>query len=179
MACPPILKLCKGCWTTNAGSETELYLIDIKNVDKNTIVGATSGYITGASFSADWVKIELTKNSAFSTQTKETNVTNGGGLHTVSIQVTLPFREVDKRNAIASYSAGLRDLWIATKDGNGKGWLYGYERGLNLTNIQIQSSEDLNTGSQYVLTFTGMENQESHGIDLDLILNNLDDDCTA
>lgn len=149
MACSTITGISKGC-DNNRGSITALYIADQSSVTGTTVA---AGVITGITMSASstFEAIEFNRNAGNYTEDMAVELVNGATIWNQTVNVTLPRREVAKRNAIMLLAEGQRELAIIVKDGNG---LYWYFPEMILTVNGGGSGENRAAGSMYTLGFT-------------------------
>lgn len=156
MACENITEgVAKGC-DNNMGGLTEIYITDLVNVQSVT---ETSGHITGftmaGSPAAVFYRFEFNKNTSSFEENEPINVENGSAYYEQKVMLTIPRRDVTKRNAIKVLAQ--RDLAIIVKDGNGIYWYVGKESGALLTELTSGSGVAKADGSKYTLTFIAEE----------------------
>lgn len=160
-----------GCHN-NIGSISQILI-----APEEFITGGTysSGTITAIAMSAgtSFVEYQFNKNSASYTEVAGIDLAVGSTLHTTTTTLTIPRREVAKRNALALISAGQRNLIILIKDGNGLYWMQGYDTtentGANLTGLDGGVGATKGEGSNYVLTFLSEASVQMPEVDSSII----------
>jgi hypothetical protein len=138
----------------NIGSVTKLYLTDFDNVVSVTETGGTVSAITMASASY-FYEFEFNRNSASLQEDLTKSVEAGSAFFTQTVTVTIPRRDVQKRNTLALLTT--RDLAVIVKDGNGFYWLIGRTNGAYLSEQTSTSGTTKADGSNYVLTLIAEE----------------------
>jgi hypothetical protein len=168
MACNTSLtSILKSC-DNNVGGLTTFLIAPSEFVTGTTV---SAGTITAISMSgaSQFVEFQFNKNSANYTEEAAIDLTNGSTYYTETVTLTIPRREVDKRNAIALIAAGQRDLKIIVKDGNGLYWYIGYANSANLTGLSEGSGAAKADGSKYTLTFVAEEPELMYSVDSTII----------
>ena len=157
----------KGC-ENNIGGLTDFYIAPATFVTGMT---ASTGTITGIqmSGSSKFVAFEFNKNTGNYTEVGNINLQNGSTFYTQTVNLTIPRREVAKRNAIALIAEGQRDLKIIVRDGNGIYWMVGYAESANLTATGEGSGTAKADGSKYTLTFVAEEPEQMPVVDSNII----------
>jgi hypothetical protein len=168
MACNTSLtSILKSC-DNNVGGLTSFYIAPSEFVSASTV---TAGEVTAITMSgaSTFVEFQFNKNSASYTEEAAIDLTNGSTYYTETVTLTIPRRDVDKRNAIALIAAGQRDLKIIVKDGNGIYWFVGYANSANLTALAEGSGAAKADGSKYTLTFVAEEPELMYTVDSAII----------
>ena len=147
-----ILKDC----SNNIGGVLKFYIAPSEFVLATT---ASTGTITAISMSgtSKFVEYQFNKNSASYVEEAGISLENGSLFYTTTATLTLPRREVAKRNSIALVASGLRDVKIIMKDANDLYWYCGYQNSANLTGVGEGSGVAKGDGSKYLLTFLAEE----------------------
>lgn len=138
----------------NIGGLTKLYLTDFDNVTAFTQSGGTVSSITMAA-TTKFYEFEFNRNSATYTEDLVKSVEAGSALFEQTITVTIPKRDVTKRNTLALLTQ--RDLAVIIKDSNGLYWYPGEIEGVYLSESTSTSGTAKADGSNYVLTLKGFE----------------------
>jgi hypothetical protein len=138
----------------NIGSLTHVYLTDFDNVVTVTESGGTVSAITMASASY-FYEFEFNRNSASLQEDLTKSVEAGSAFFTQTVTMTIPRRDVAKRNVLALLTQ--RDLAVIVKDGNGFYWLIGRTDGAYLSEQTSTSGATKADGSNYVLTLIAEE----------------------
>jgi len=149
MACTTITAISKGC-DNNRGSIVALYIADQENVTGTTVTAGTISAIA-MSGSVDFVTVEFNRNAGNYTEDMALELVNGATIWNQTVNITLPRREVAKRNSIMLLAEGQRELALIAKDGNG---LYWYFPEMILTANGGGSGENRAAGSSYTLGFS-------------------------
>ena len=145
----------------NIGGLTKLYLTDFDNVVSLASAGGTISTITLATASK-FYEFEFNRNSATFTEDLVKSVEAGSALFEQTVTVTIPRRDVQKRNTLALLTQ--RDLACIVKDSNGFFWYPGETEGLYLSEATSTSGTAKADGSNYVLTLKGFEVDRSQGV---------------
>lgn len=138
----------------NVGGITKLYLTDWANVTSYTESGGTVSAITMASASY-FYEFAFNRNSATYQEDLVKSVEAGSALFEQTITVTIPRRDVNKRNTLKLLTQ--RDLAVVIKDSNGIYWVPGLTEGVYLGESTSTSGTAKADGSNYVLTLKGFE----------------------
>lgn len=138
----------------NMGGVTKLYLADWDDVDTITESGGTVSAIAMTG-SASFYEFEFNRNSATFNEDLVKSVEAGSALFEQTVTVTIPRRDVNKRNTLALLTQ--RDLAVIIKDSNGIHWLPGHIEGMYLSEETSTSGTAKADGSNYVLTLKGFE----------------------
>lgn len=153
--------IAKNC-ETNVGGLTKVYLTDFDNISTFTQSGGTVSSITMASMSY-FYEFEFNRNSATFTEDLVKSVEAGSALFEQTLTLTIPRREVGKRNTLSLLTQ--RDLAVIIKDSNGLYWYPGEVEGMYLSESTSTSGTAKADGSNYVLTLKGFEQERSAGVD--------------
>lgn len=145
----------------NIGGLTKLYLTDFDNIVSYVQSGGTVSTITAASASY-FYEFEFNRNSATFTEDLVKSVEAGSALFEQTITVTIPRRDVAKRNTLALLTQ--RDLACIIKDSNGLYWYPGAVEGLYLSESTSTSGTAKADGSNYVITLKGFEVDRAFGV---------------
>ena len=152
--------IAKDC-ENNIGGLTKLYLTDFDNIVSYTQSGGTVSSITMASASY-FYEFEFNRNSATFTEDLVKSVEAGSALFEQTVTVTIPRRDVSKRNKLALLTQ--RDLACIIKDSNGLFWYPGQSEGIYLSESTSTSGTAKADGSNYVLTLKGFEVDRAYGV---------------
>ena len=152
--------IAKNC-ENNVGGLTRLYLTDLDNIVSTVESGGTVSTITMATASY-FYEFEFNRNSATFTEDLVKSVEAGSALFEQTITVTIPRREVAKRNTLALLTQ--RDLAVIIKDSNGLYWYPGLDEGVYLSESTSTSGTAKADGSNYVLTLKGFEADRAPGV---------------
>jgi len=152
--------IAKDC-ENNIGGLTKLYLTDFDNIVTYTQSGGTVSAITMASASY-FYEFEFNRNSATYTEDLVKSVEAGSALFEQTITVTIPRRDVAKRNTLALLTQ--RDLAVIIKDSNGLYWYPGAVEGVYLSESTSTSGTAKADGSNYVITLKGFEIDRAPGV---------------
>lgn len=150
----------------NLGSLVKLYLTDFDNIVNYTESGGTVSAITMASASY-FYEFEFNRNSATYTEDLVKSVESGSALFEQTITVTIPRRDVVKRNTLSLLTQ--RDLAVIIKDGNGIYWYPGEVEGVYLSESTSTSGTAKADGSNYTLTLKGFEAERAPAVDPTII----------
>ena len=156
MACNTSLtSILKSC-DNNTGGVVKFYIAPSEFVTGTTV---SAGTVTAISMSGSskFVEYQFNKNTANYVEEAAISLENGSTFFTTTVTLSIPRREVVKRNSIALVAAGQRDLKIILKDGNGLYWYVGYANSANLTALGEGSGTAKGDGSKYTLTFVAEE----------------------
>ena len=145
----------------NMGGITKLYLTDFSNIVTYTESGGTVSAITMASASY-FYEFAFNRNSASYQEDLVKSVEAGSALFEQTISVTIPRRDVAKRNTLALLTT--RDLAVIIKDSNGLYWYPGAVEGVYLSESTSTSGTAKADGSNYVLTLKGFEQERAPGV---------------
>lgn len=162
--------IAKDC-ENNIGGLTKLYLTDFDNVTGYTQSGGTVSAI-GLAVSAYFYEFEFNRNSATFTEDLVKSVEAGSALFEQTVTVTIPRRDVAKRNTLALLTQ--RDLACIVKDSNGLYWYVGAVEGVYLSESTSTSGTAKADGSNYTLTLKGFEQDRAYGVDSAIISGLLD-----
>lgn len=150
----------------NMGGITKLYLTDFSNIVSYTESGGTVSAITMASASY-FYEFAFNRNSASYQEDLVKSVEAGSALFEQTISVTIPRRDVAKRNTLALLTT--RDLAVIIKDSNGIYWMPGIVEGVYLSESTSTSGTAKADGSNYVLTLKGFEQERAPGVSSSII----------
>lgn len=155
----------------NIGGLTKLYLTDFDNVTSYVESGGTVSTINMA-VGSYFYEFEFNRNSATFTEDLVKSVEAGSALFEQTVTVTIPRRDVAKRNTLALLTQ--RDLAVIIKDSNGLYWYPGANEGVYLSESTSTSGTAKADGSNYVLTLKGFEIDRSPAVDSSIISGLLD-----
>ena len=145
--------IAKDC-ANNIGGLTKVYLTDFDNITGYTQSGGTVSSITMAAMT-DFYEFEFNRNSATFTEDLVKSVEAGSALFEQTLTLTIPRRDVTKRNTLSLLTQ--RDLAVIVKDSNGLYWYPGEVEGMYLSESTSTSGTAQADGSNYVLTLKGFE----------------------
>lgn len=145
----------------NIGGLTKVYLTDFDNIVTLTESGGTVSSITMASASY-FYEFEFNRNSATYTEDLVKDVAVGSALFTQTLTLTIPRRDVQKRNVLSLLTQ--RDLAVIIKDSNGFYWYPGRTEGMYLSESTSTSGTAKADGSNYVITLTAEELERAPGV---------------
>lgn len=145
--------IAKDC-ENNIGGLTKVYLTDFDNITGITQSGGTVSSITMAAMT-DFYEFEFNRNSATFTEDLVKSVEAGSALFEQTLTLTIPRRDVTKRNTLSLMTQ--RDLAVIIKDSNGLFWYPGQVEGMYLSESTSTSGTAKADGSNYVLTLKGFE----------------------
>lgn len=145
----------------NIGGVIKLYITDFDNVLSVTASGGTVSSITMATASS-FYEFVFNRNSATYTEDLVKSVEAGSALFEQTLTVTIPKREVSKRNTLALLTQ--RDLAVIFEDANGLYWFPGKNEGLYLSESTSTSGTARADGSNYVITLKGFEVDRAEGV---------------
>jgi hypothetical protein len=157
--------IAKNC-ENNVGGLTKLYLTDLDNIVSYTQANGIVSAITMASAS-NFYEFEFNRNSATFTEDLVKSVEAGSALFEQTVTVTIPRREVAKRNTLALLTQ--RDLAVIIKDSNGLFWYPGMTEGVYLSESTSTSGTAKADGSNYVLTLKGFEADRAPGVTASIV----------
>lgn len=146
----------------NQGGILKLWLSDVDNVLSYTASGGTVSSITMATASS-FYEFSFNRNSATYTEDLVKSVEAGSALFEQTLTVTIPRREVSKRNTLALLTQ--RDLAVIFQDANGLYWMPGLVEGVYLSESTSTSGTARADGSNYVITLKGFELERAPGVD--------------
>ena len=153
--------LSKGC-DNNVGGVTKVYLTDLANITGVTESGGTVSTI-GMAAATSFYEFEFNRNSATFTEDLVKSVEAGSAVFEETLTITIPKRDVAKRNTLALLTQ--RDLAVIFKDANGIYWYPGAVEGMYLSEATSTSGTAKADGSNYVLTLKGFEIERAPGVD--------------
>ena len=136
------------------GGITEVYFIASSDITSST---EASGVITALvkATGKRFYKYELTKGTSMFTEAVTSNVQNGTLYFTPELTIILNKLQANTRNEILLLAQNR--LVAVAKDNNGKYWMLGKTRALDLTAGTAESGTAEGDRSGYTLTFTGAE----------------------
>lgn len=153
--------IAKDC-ENNIGGLTKVYLTDFDNITGFTQSGGTVSAISMAAMT-DFYEFEFNRNSATFTEDLVKSVEAGSALFEQTLTLTIPRRDVSKRNTLSLLTQ--RDLAVIIKDSNGLLWYPGQVEGMYLSESTSTSGTAKADGSNYVLTLKGFEQDRSSAVD--------------
>ena len=149
----------------NAGGILSIYVTDKCNIiDYTETVEGIIDSIDMELTTQFW-KIETQRLTASLEENETNNIDNGSKFFDQILNLVVAKRDVARRNAIASYGAGQKDLVFIVEDSNKTLWVAGIEEGLKLntnTSGTGTKKEDLNG---YTIQFTGQESEMMSTLD--------------
>ena len=145
----------------NIGGLTKVYLTDFDNITGYTQSGGTVSSISLAAASY-FYEFEFNRNSATFTEDLVKSVEAGSALFEQTLSLTIPRRDVSKRNTLSLLTQ--RDLAVIIKDSNGLYWYPGAAEGIYLSESTSTTGTAKADGSNYVLTMKGFEQVRAYGV---------------
>jgi hypothetical protein len=146
---------------SNIGGVNKLYITDLDNIVSYTQAGGTVSAITLATASY-FYEFEFNRNSATYTEDLVKDVAVGSALFEGTLTVTIPRRDVAKRNTLALLTQ--RDLAVIFRDSNGLYWYPGAVEGMYLSESTSTTGTAKVDGSNYVLTLKSFELERAPGV---------------
>jgi hypothetical protein len=136
------------------GGITEVYFIASSDVSAIT---EASGVVTAITKKAGkrFYKYELVKETSSFVENVNASVENGSIFYQQELTIILNKLQANTRNELLLLSQNLLEAVVG--DNNGKYWLLGKTRGLDVTGGSSQSGTAMGDRSGYTLTFTGKE----------------------
>lgn len=150
----------------NIGGLTKVFLTDFDSVTGLTAAGGTVSAIDLAQGEV-FYEFEFNRNSAEFTEDLVKSVEAGSALFEQTLTLTIPRRDVAKRNTLGLLTQ--RDLAVIIKDSNGIYWYPGLVEGMYLSESTSTSGAAKADGSNYVLTLKGFEIDRSPAVDPTII----------
>jgi hypothetical protein len=147
--------------SNNIGGLSKVYLTDLSNISSYTQSGGTVSAITMAG-ATKFYEFQFNRNSATFTEDLVKSVEAGSALFEQTVTLTIPRRDVTKRNTLSLLTQ--RDLAVIVKDSNGLYWYPGAVEGVYLSESTSTSGTAKADGSNYVLTLKGFEQERSYGV---------------
>lgn len=164
MACNTSLTaILKGC-STNTGGLAAIYVVPSEFISATTVVAGEITAIT-MSGSAKFVEYSFNKNSASFTEEAAISLENGSTFYTTTTALTIPRRELAKRQSLSLILAGQRNVKLILKDNNGIFWYQGYANSANVTALGDGSGSAKGDGSKYSLTILSEEPELMYEVD--------------
>lgn len=142
----------------NMGGLNKVYLTDFSNVLGLSASGGTISTIIMAT-SSYFYEFIFNRNSATFTEDLSKSVEAGSALFEQTVTITIPRRDVTKRNTLSTLTQ--RDLAVIVKDSNGIYWYPGQVEGMYLAESTSTSGTNKTDGSNYVLTLKGFEQERA------------------
>jgi hypothetical protein len=137
-----------------AGGITEVYFMELGNA---TTIAEASGVVTGITkvTGKRFYKYQLPKEAGTLTETINGNTQNGTVFYASELKVVVNKLTTPVRNEIKVLAQNT--LLAVVKDNNGKYWMIGKERGIDLNGGTLGSGTAFGDRSGFDLTFTGSE----------------------
>jgi hypothetical protein len=122
-----------------------------------TTIATASGVVTGITKASNkrFYKYELPKQTGALTETINGSVENGTVFYSSELQIVVNKLSTAVRNEIKLLAQNT--LLAVVKDNNGKYWMVGKSRGVDLTTGTLGTGTAFGDRSGYSLTFTGQE----------------------
>lgn len=136
------------------GGLVEVYFINQHDIASYT---EASGVVTALTkdLGKRFYKYELVKSTAAFTETLNASVENGTIFYQQELTIVINKLQVNMRNEIILLAQNL--LTAVAKDGNGRYWILGLTRGLDVTTGTAGTGTAEGDRNGYSLTFTGKE----------------------
>ena len=150
----------------NIGGLKKLYITDFDNIYAYSQSGGTVSSISMTG-STVFYEFSFNRNSATFTEDLVKSVEAGSALFEQTVTVTIPRRDVAKRNTLSLLTQ--RDLAVVIEDSNGLYWYPGAEEGMYLSESTSTSGTAKADGSNYVLTLKGFEASRAFGVSSSII----------
>jgi len=147
--------------SNNIGGLSKVYLTDLSNISSFTQSGGTVSAISMAG-ATKFYEFQFNRNSATFTEDLVKSVEAGSALFEQTVTLTIPRRDVTKRNTLSLLTQ--RDLAVIVKDSNGLYWYPGAVEGVYLSESTSTSGTAKADGSNYVLTLKGFEQERSYAV---------------
>lgn len=151
------------------GGLVEVYFMNWHDLVSVTETAGVITALTKATGERFW-KYELVKSTASFTENLNASVENGTIFYQQELTIIINKLQVNMRNEILLLAQSL--LVAVAKDGNGKFWMLGRTRGLDVTTGSAATGVAEGDRNGYTLTFTGKEKylapEVSSGVAADL-----------
>jgi len=136
---------------TNRGSVTQILVADQLSVTATTANSANT--LTGITmYPGDtFVEVQFNRNAGNFDEVLARTEVSGARIYDQKIAVTIPRRDIDKRNSIMVMGEGDRELFVIVKDGNDIFWAFPNQI---LTGVGGGSGAARKDGSTFTLEFT-------------------------
>ena len=168
MACNTELEeILKGC-DNNVGGLKKVYILPEEFLSSITVV---AGEVTAMTLTSTnkFKSFEFNKGGASYTEPSAISLENGSTYFTQTLTMTIPKRELAKRQALALLTSGQRNLKVIVQDMNGNYWYMGYENSANVTELGEGSGVAKADGSKYSLTLIAEEPEQMLSVDSSII----------
>jgi len=154
-----------GCTKNNVGGIDAVYIANFKElvpgagaVNLFTYDDATTGQITSittGATSAVFYQFDTVKETSSMSEAINVNVQNGTLSFVPTVSLVMNKLDTAKRNLIHMMATGL--LVAVVKDNNGKYWMAGFTKGLDVTAVEAGTGTALGDRNGATVTMTGAE----------------------
>lgn len=153
-----------GCTKDNTGGVAEVIIANFKDAvpggttaskfQYSDVTGEITGVTTGAT-AADWYIFDTVKETSSLTEAIAVNVQNGTIAFNPTVSLVMNKMNTQKRNLIHMLALGI--LIAVVKDNNGKYWMVGFNKGLDVTAVENGTGVALGDRNGSTITMTGAE----------------------
>ena len=157
-------KTCDG----NRGSVTQILVVDQLSVTATTATSAHTISAITLSGNAQMVEIKFNRNAGNYDETLARVEVSGARIYDQKVSVTIPRRDIDKRNSIMLMGEGDREIALILRDGND---IYWYFPNMILSDIGGGSGAARKDGSTFTLGFTNESLSLAVDVDPSIIAN--------
>lgn len=157
MSCALTVSYTQDC-RDSIGGVKEIRLVETANVESFTL---TAGVITAVTMTTGnaFLTYKPAKETAYAKSKITTNVQNGSVYFAQEAGIVLHKMQTPLRLEVQNLAKN--NIYIATKDQNGKNWLYGYKNGMDLSDGESGTGTAPADRNGYGLTFTGQEPEDA------------------
>lgn len=151
-----------GCTKNNVGGVDTVYFANFKELVPGagaanlfTYDDLTTGQITAISTGATFYTFDTVKETSSLSEAINVNVQNGTLSFVPTVSLVMNKLDSAKRNLIHMMATGL--LVSVVKDNNGKYWMAGFSKGLDVTAVEAGTGTALGDRNGATVTLTGAE----------------------
>jgi hypothetical protein len=153
-----------GCTKDSTGGVSEVIFANFKDAvpggttaskfQYSSVTGEITGVTTGAT-AADWYIFDTVKETSSLAEAIAVNVQNGTIAFNPTLTLVMNKMNTQKRNLVHMLALGL--LIAVVKDNNGVYWMAGFNKGLDITGVDVNTGTALGDRNGYSISATGAE----------------------
>lgn len=154
-----------GCAKNNVGGVAKIYLANFADAETAITYDTTTGTYTGVTTGATWYTFDTVKATSNFVENITASPQNGTLAFVPTITMVINKLETVNRNLIHMLALSL--VVAVAADNNGRYWVIGGDKGLDVTAIEMGSGTELGDRNGATITLTGGESYPLAELDPD------------
>lgn len=156
-----------GCAKNNVGGLAKIYLGNFEDANDTIIYDDITGTYTGVTTGCTWYTFDTVKATSNFTESITANPQNGTLAFVPTITMVINKLETANRNLIHMLALSL--VVAVALDNNGRYWVIGGDKGLDVTAVEMGSGTELGDRNGATITLAGGESYPMAELDPDKV----------